>query len=82
MRMGPGNDGEAPLANVLLAIRHGIAAGACRVAAREKGTQRVHWDALADDQSKKSGERLHQATSRYSRRCSAVAASAVTERSR
>lgn len=59
--MGPGNGGRAPSANILRAIRHGVAAGACRVAARATGDGM--WSREAERQSLLVGEALHQATS-------------------
>ena len=47
--MGPGNGGRAPSANILRAIRHGVAAGACRVAARATGD--ALWSREAERQS-------------------------------
>lgn len=61
-----GNGGQAPDQAVLRAILHAVAASACRVAAKEDRPRRAHWQALAYDQSKKSGARLHQAASAVS----------------
>jgi len=41
------------------AILHGVAAGACRVAARE--TRSAHWAMMAGVQSEKARVKLHQA---------------------
>lgn len=49
------------------AILHGVAAGACREAAREDRSRRAYWGALADDQSMKSRVWLHQAASAFDR---------------
>lgn len=57
--MGPGNGGRAPSANILRAIRHGVAAGACRVAARATGD--ALWSREAERQRQLVGEALHQA---------------------
>ena len=71
------NSGPVPSGYVLRAILHGVAAGACRVAAREDATRRAHWAALAADQSAKARVRLHQAASAVGRsnRLAAPAAS-------
>ena len=42
------------------AILHGVAAGACRAAGLEDEARGAYWNALADDQSRKSKLRLHQ----------------------
>ena len=51
-------------ATLYRAILHGVAAGACRVAAREDEARDAYWNARADDQSRKSRLRLHQAAAR------------------
>ena len=43
------------------AILHGVAAGACQVAARETGS--AYWAGMAADQREKARARLHQAAS-------------------
>ncbi|WP_167544783.1 hypothetical protein [Brevundimonas vesicularis] len=43
------------------AILHGVAAGACQVAARETGS--AYWAGMAEDQRVKARARLHQAAS-------------------
>ena len=43
------------------AILHGVAAGACRVAARETGS--AYWAGMAEDQREKAEVLLHQAAS-------------------
>ncbi len=45
------------------AILHAVAAGACRVAAREDSGRAAHWRAHEADQRRKCVERLHQAAS-------------------
>ena len=55
------NSGPEPTAEILRAIRHGVAAGACRVAARATG--QAVWERKADDQSAKARGMLgHAAT--------------------
>lgn len=54
------NSGLEPCAEILRAIRHGVAAGACSVAARETGG--AYWAALAADQREKAKVMLHQAS--------------------
>ena len=55
------------------AILHGVAAGACRVAARETGD--VSWARLSREQSDKAQVMLHQAAFARVRRAAAQAAS-------
>ena len=55
------NSGPEPCAEILRAIRHGAAAGACSVAARETGS--AYWAAQAADQREKATTLLHQAAS-------------------
>lgn len=54
-----GNSGVAPSAEILRAIRHGVAAGACRVAWRATGESA--WLRTAAEQSRAAERRLHQA---------------------
>ncbi len=64
------NSGPEPSAEILRAIRHGVAAGACSVAARE--TRDPKWWRLAQDQREKARGALHQASAlsdREARRC-------------
>ncbi len=53
------NSGPEPSAEILRAIRHGVAAGACSVAARE--TRDPKWWRLAQEQREKARGALHQA---------------------
>lgn len=46
------NSGPEPSAEILRAIRHGVAAGACSVAARETGDPK--WWRLAQEQREKA----------------------------
>lgn len=46
------NSGPEPAVEILRAIRHGAAAGACRVAARE--TRSAYWAGMAEDQRGKA----------------------------
>lgn len=55
------NSGPEPDGEILRAILHGAAAGACRVAARETGS--AYWAGMAEDQRVKAKARLHQAAS-------------------
>lgn len=55
------NGGPEPDADILRAILHGVAAGACQVAARE--TSSAYWAGMAQDQRKKADVLLHQAAS-------------------
>lgn len=55
------NGGPEPSEDILRAILHGVAAGACRVAARETGS--AYWAGMAADQRAKARARLHQAAS-------------------
>lgn len=59
MMLDPANGGPEPSAEILRAIRHGIAAGACEVAARE--TRSAYWAGMAVDQREKATVLLHQA---------------------
>ena len=54
------NSGEAPEANILRAIRHAVAASACRAVVRAGGD--VRWERTAVEQSRLATKRLHQAT--------------------
>lgn len=54
------NSGPEPCAEILRAIRHGVAAGACSVAARETGS--AYWAGMAVGQREKAKVLLHQAT--------------------
>lgn len=56
------------------AILHGVAAGACRVAARETGS--AYWTGMAEDQRVKCKMRLHHAAARF---CSAAVSSWASE---
>ena len=56
------NSGPEPTAEILRAIRHGVAAGAFRAAGRATGD--AGWCRKADEQSAKVRKVLHQATSR------------------
>jgi len=53
------NSGPEPSAEILRAIRHAVAAGACSVAARE--TRDPKWWRLAQEQREKARGALHQA---------------------
>ena len=53
------NGGAFPPAGILRAIRHGVAAGACRAAARE--TSETHWARLADQHHRLVGQALSHA---------------------
>ncbi|WP_374322865.1 hypothetical protein [Brevundimonas sp.] len=55
------NGGPEPDADILRAILHGVAAGACQVAARETGS--AYWAGMAADQRGKARVLLHQAAS-------------------
>ena len=72
------NKGPTPHPALLRAILHGVAAGACRVAAREDEARGAYWDARADDQSKKSRARLHQAARCDGSECAVARTSRVT----
>ena len=74
------NGGAEPPAEILRAIRHGVAAGACRVAAALTGDD--HWAGEAERQSRTVTERLHQAASRHSSACAAASTSVVTPSAR
>ena len=53
------NRGPEPSAEILRAIRHGVAAGACRLAARATGQSL--WGRKADEQSAKARDMLGHA---------------------
>ena len=53
------NSGPEPTVGILRAIRHGIAAGACRAAGRATGD--AAWLRKAAEQSQASRANLHQA---------------------
>lgn len=57
------NSGPEPTAVVLQAILHGVAAGACRVAAREDRGRSAHWLGLANEQRAKARGALAHAAS-------------------
>lgn len=78
MRMGPGNDGPEPPADILRAIRHSIAADACGRAARLDSKQSAYWTELAEDQRSKSLRRLHQAACCEGVACAEARTSSVT----
>lgn len=69
------NSGPEPSAEILRAIRHGVAAGACSVAARE--TRDPKWWRLAQEQREKARGALHQAA--LSRRAACAAANTSSE---
>lgn len=52
------NSGAELDGEILRAILHGAAAGACRIAARETGS--AYWAGMAEDQRVKATVRLHQ----------------------
>lgn len=52
MMLDRANSGPEPSAEILRAIRHGVAAGACRVAARATG--QALWGRKADKHSSKA----------------------------
>lgn len=72
--MGPGNDGPEPSAVVLQAILHGVAAGACRAAAREDRSRAAQWLGLANEQRAKA--QTHAAI--FARACAVASTSSVT----
>lgn len=53
------NSGPEPTVEILRAIRHGVAAGACRAAGRATGD--ANWTRKAVEQSRASRTNLHQA---------------------
>ncbi len=57
-------DDEVIDEDLFRAILHGVAAGACRVAARETGS--AYWGGLAEDQRAKAADRLHHAAFAWS----------------
>ena len=59
MKLDRANSGHVPDANILRAIRHAVAASACRAAARASGD--VRWDRTSAEQSALARRRLHQA---------------------
>ena len=69
------NSGLEPSGDILRAILHGVAAGACQVAGRESGSD--YWYGMAADQRAKATERLHAAS--RSRRLAAPSASSSRE---
>lgn len=79
MKLDRANSGREPPARFLRAIRHGVAAGACRVAARASGD--VRWVRTAARQSGLVVVQLDHAAaasasaSRRRRRFSAISAS-------
>jgi len=77
VKMGPGNNGPEPPANILRAIRHGVAAGACRVAARADSARRGLWEAQAKTQRFYVIDLLHQAASADLNTCPAARTSRV-----
>lgn len=67
------NGGREPQPHILRAIRHGIAAGACRRAARADPAQAERWSGLAGAQSRLAAAQLNHAgaLSSVARRASA-----------
>lgn len=64
------SSGPEPAVEILRAIRHAVAAGACSVAARETGD--AQWCRVAQDQREKATAALHHASAfpaRVARRC-------------
>ncbi len=59
MRMGPGNDGPEPSENIIRAIRHGVAAGACRAAMLIDLVNASTWRTHATKQSELVRNELH-----------------------
>lgn len=76
MRMGPGNDGPEPPANILRAIRHGVASGACLAAFRV--SRDVDWARMAEQQSGFARDVLHHANCRDGAAWAAAKTSNVT----
>lgn len=74
------NSGPEPSGDILRAILHGVAAGACEVAARETGS--AYWAGMAADQRAKASARLHHAASARAMACEAARTSRVTPSSR
>lgn len=68
------NSGPEPSEDILRAILHGVAAGACQAAARETGS--AYWAGMAQDQRKKAEMLLHHAAARF---CSAADSSWASE---
>ena len=68
------NSGPEPAVEIMRAIRHGVAAGACSVAARETGS--AYWAGMAEDQRGKARALLHHAASPAAGRSSAKKSSA------
>ena len=58
------NRGREPGEDILRAILHGVAAGACQVAAREFGS--AYWAGMAVAQRTKARAYLHQAAACFS----------------
>lgn len=65
MKLDQADGGEVPPQEILRAILHSVAAGACAVAARETGS--AYWACMAAEQRAKARARLHHAASRRSR---------------
>lgn len=59
MSLNQADGGPCPPPEIMRAILHGIAAGACETAARE--TRSAYWAAVAVDQRTKATALLHQA---------------------
>lgn len=59
MKLDQANGGPCPPPEILRAILHGSATGACQVAARETGS--AYWSRMAEEQRSKSRAHLHQA---------------------
>lgn len=70
------NSGPEPAAEILRAIRHGVAAGACRVAARATGNGA--WGRKANERSAKARDMLGHAAARSGAGCAAARTSSVT----
>lgn len=75
MKLDRGNGGPSPPHEVLRAILHGVAAGACEVAARETGAAR--WSRTAEDQREKARALLHQTASARMTACATANTSKV-----
>lgn len=73
-----GNGGVAPPEGVLKAIRHAVAAGACRIAFH--ATLDTRWEAEADWQSRLVVSHLHQAAADTSGACAAASTSKLISR--
>lgn len=59
MKLDRANSGREPPANILRAIRHGVAAGACDIVAKETG--KAEWRRAAEIQRALAREVLGQA---------------------